>query len=228
MNTKYSMLRLPTVYFDADSSGNGGGNNDQQPEKPTGKVYTQEQLNEMFADRAKQARGSALADLFKELGVESSDNLKAIITKAKEADDAQKTELQKAQDDLERAKKLADENKANYESELEKLSKRVQDTEIKVAAGNEVKDKDGKVTRPKFRPDAYDVVLSTINRKGITDKDGVYTGIEEALDELAKAKPFLLETVSEATPKGSPKGQQPRKPEKSSQTNASSGKHSRF
>lgn len=223
-----SMLRLPQVFFNADSGGAGGGT-DQTTDEPKGKVYTQEQLDTMFADRAKQARGSAMTELFKELGVENSDALKSIITKAKELDDAQKTDLQKAKDDLEAAGKTLADQKATYESEIAKLGTRVQDTEIKVAAGTEIKDKDGKVVRPKFRSDAYDVVLATINRKDITEKDGVYSGIEEALSELAKAKPFLLETESEPAPKGTPGTKDTRKPQSSSQkANVSSGKHSRF
>lgn len=209
---RFSLLRNPLVFFDADSGGSGGGTDPNKPGEPQGKVYTQEQLDAMFAERAKQAKGSALNDLFKEIGVENAEALKTIITKAKELDDAQKTELQKLQDKATTAEKAIADQKATYEATIESLNKRVLDTEIKIAAGSEIKDKDGKVTRPKFRADALDVVLLRIARKEIAEKDGNYTGIEEALGLLAKEKPFLLEAESQSTSKGTPPGNPPRKP----------------
>ncbi|MBI5954367.1 MAG: hypothetical protein HY865_22145 [Chloroflexi bacterium] len=211
---RFSLLR-PRVFFDANSSGGGGGT-ETPPEgdKPKGKTFTQEELDALFAQRATQARNSALADLFKELGVESADALKAVIKSAKDADDAQKSELQKAQDKATAADKALADQKPAHDAAIAELEKRIQDSEIKILAGREVKDKDGKVTRSKFRDDALDVVLATLDRKAIVLKDGEYTGIEEALTELATAKTFLLEAESATTTKGSPTDTKFRKPNK--------------
>jgi len=210
-----NLLLRPRVFYDANSSGGGGGT-ETPPEgdKPKGKTFTQEELDALFAQRATQARNSAMTELFKELGVENADSLKAVITKAKEADDAQKSELQKAQDKATAADKALADQKTAHDAALAKLEKRIQDSEIKILAGREVKDKDGKVIRSKFRDDALDVVLTTLDRKAIVLKDDAYAGIEEALTELATAKTFLLEAEPTATTKGSPTDNKLRKPNK--------------
>jgi len=197
----------PALDPNANSGGNGGND-------PKGKTFTQEELDALFAQRAAQAKTSAMTELFKELGVESADSLKAVITKAKEADDAQKSELQKAQDKANAADKALADQKSAYDAAMAKVEKRIQDTEIKIAAAREVKDKDGKVIRPRAREDALDAVLLIIERKEIVEKDGAYIGIEEALDALAKAKSFMFETEPTTTFKSSPADSKFRKPNK--------------
>jgi hypothetical protein len=218
MNTnRFSLLRPFGIYFDADSGGGSGGNDNNPPEgdnKPKGKTFTQEELDAMFTQRATQAKTSALSELFKEVGVDNADALRAIITKAKEADDAQKSELQKAQDKATTAEKTIADQKSAHESAMAELEKRILDTEIKIAAGSEVKDKDGKVLRPRALADALDVIQISIARKDIVKKDEAYTGIEEALDALFKAKPFLFEAEQAQNFKGSPTDTKPRKPNK--------------
>ncbi|MDD2921465.1 MAG: hypothetical protein PHQ36_04195 [Anaerolineales bacterium] len=217
MNKQFSLLRPFGLYFDANSGGGSGGTNDPSPDgdnKPKGKTFTQEELDALFTQRATQAKTSALSELFKEIGVENADTLKAIITKAKEADDAQKTELQKAQDKANAADKALADQKTAHETALAELEKRIQDSEIKITAGSEVTDKDGKVIRPRARADALDVILLSVERKDIAKKDNAYTGIEEALDALFKAKPFLFEDEQAIPIKGSPTDNKLRKPNK--------------
>ncbi|MBI3161288.1 MAG: hypothetical protein HYZ23_02200 [Chloroflexi bacterium] len=228
MNTNLFSLLRPSVFFDADSGGGGGGNEKDEKPETKGKTFTQEELDALFAQRAAQAKGSALADLFKEIGVENADGLKTLIAKAKEADDAQKTELQKAQDKATAAEKSLADQKDAHEKTLAELGKRILDTEIKIAAGREIKDKDGKIIRPKFRTDALDVVLLSVARKDIAEKEGAYTGIEEALGVLAKEKPFLTEAESTTTQRGTPGGERPRKPNPKQDAATPTGKHSRF
>lgn len=229
MNKRFSLFQ-PRVFYDANSSGGGGGKDENADgdNKPKGKTFTQEELDAMFANRATQAKTSALTDLFKEIGVESADSLKALITKAKEADDAQKSELQKAQDKANAAEKTLADQKTAHDTVIAGLEKRIQDTEIKITAQAEVKDKDGKVTRPRARADALDAVLVMIERKEIVNKDGTYTGIEDALGALFKAKPFMFETEPEPPAKGSPSSNQQRKPTLPKKETVAAGKHSRF
>lgn len=213
-SNRFSLLR-PRVFFDANSGGGGGGTDDKPgDDKPKGKTFTQEELDALFAQRAQQASSSALTGLFKELGVENADSLKAVVKAAKDASDAQKTELQKAQDDKAAAEKAIADQKNAHDADMAKAEKRIQDTEIKIAAGREVKDKDGKVTRPRVREDALDAALLLIDRKEIVKKDDAYAGIEEALDALAKAKPFMFEAEPTTTFKGSPTDTKLRKPNK--------------
>lgn len=213
----YSLLR-PRVFYDANSGGGGGsnennpGNNDDN--KPKGKTFTQEELDALFAQRATQARNSALTDLFKDLGVENADSLKAVIKAAKDADDAQKSELQKAQDRAANAEKAVNEQKTTFESQITDLEKLLTDTEIKIAASKAVKDKDGNVTRAAFRADALEDVVVLINRKGIKRENGAVSGIEDALVELAKVKTFMLDDEPTTQFKGSPTDSKFRKPNK--------------
>lgn len=67
----------------------------KEEEKKETKV--EEKKNEVDVEKVKS---DALSSLFKDLGVEDADSLKGIVTKAKEAEDANKTELQKKEDAL--------------------------------------------------------------------------------------------------------------------------------
>jgi hypothetical protein len=194
------------VFFDANSGGGGGGSNDNPDgdNKPKGKTFTQEELDTLFAQRATQAKSSALSDFLKELGVENADALKSALKAAKDADDAQKSELQKAQDKAANAEKAANEQKATFEAKIADLEKLLTDTEIKIFASKALKDKDGNVTRAAFRADALEDVVVLINRQGIKRENGAVSGIEEALSELAKAKTFMLDDEPAEKFKGSP------------------------
>lgn len=97
------------------------------------KAYTQAELDAMFADRAKRAKESATADLMKELGVESTDALKAALQAKKDADEKGKTELEKAQAALADAeKKAADAESAAAALKQERLIE-LRDNRIKAA-----------------------------------------------------------------------------------------------
>jgi hypothetical protein len=58
------------------------------------KAYSQEELNRMFAERSSQAERS----LLKKLGFEKVEDAESILRKARERDESEKTELQKAQE----------------------------------------------------------------------------------------------------------------------------------
>ena len=60
------------------------------------KQYSQKELDRMFAERAKQAEQAAL----KRLGFERIEDAEAVIKKARDYDEAQKSELQKLQEQL--------------------------------------------------------------------------------------------------------------------------------
>jgi hypothetical protein len=170
-----------------DAGGNGGPN--------------QAELNRQFSERAERAASAAKKELWAVLGVNSQDEFEAFVKAKKEADDAQKTEMQKLTEAAKKAQKA-----------LDNAQKRIMDGEIKLLATQPV-EKDGKVTRAAFRPDALDIVITLIDRNGIQDDDGKLTGIDTALEALAKEKPFLLVGDGKAqapVTKGTPAPAQPK------------------
>lgn len=70
-----------------ENAGNSGDSASQG-----GKSYSQEELNRMFAERSSQAERSQL----KKLGFEKFEDAESLLRKARERDDADKSELQKA------------------------------------------------------------------------------------------------------------------------------------
>ncbi len=88
--------------------------------KPTEKK--EEQKHEEKVD-VEKVKSEALSNFMKEIGVEDKDALKGIIAKAKEEEDKNKTDLQKATDSLKEAtKQLAEERKARLVAEAKVLS----------------------------------------------------------------------------------------------------------
>jgi len=154
-------------------------------------TFTQEQLNQIVSDRAKRAEEAAVKKLLEGLGVQSADEIKAILDAKKLADEASKTELQKQADRATAAEAESAKLKQEHSAQIAVFGKRLLDAEIKQAASRPV-EKDGKVSRPAFRVEALDDILVLLDRTGIDEKDGKYEGIEKALETLAKQKPYLL------------------------------------
>lgn len=83
--------------------------------KPIEKKEEQKQGEKVDVEKVKS---EALSNFMKEIGVEDKDALKGIIAKAKEEEDKNKTDLQKANDSLtEATKQLAEERKARLVAE---------------------------------------------------------------------------------------------------------------
>ncbi len=83
--------------------------------KPIEKKEEQKQEEKVDVEKVKS---EALSNFMKEIGVEDKDALKGIIAKAKEEEDKNKTDLQKANDSLtEATKQLAEERKARLVAE---------------------------------------------------------------------------------------------------------------
>ncbi len=193
-------------FFAPDDNGGGGGAADDEAAKKAkadadAKAEEQRVRDQQFADRAKRAEEATKAKLFADLGVKDETEYQAFLKNKKEAEDKNKSETDKLAEQARLEKERADKLEADAKTEREALQKRVLDTEIKISAVAPVKDKDGKVVRPAFRPEAIDDVLLVIKREAITEKEGKYEGIEKALADLAKAKPWLLAEESKVTPK---------------------------
>ncbi len=202
-----NFIRSNGPLFNADEAGGGGKpdpNTDEQPDAQ-GKGGKQEDLNKQFAERAARAAEAEKKKLFESLGVKDDAEFDAFLKAKQEAENKSKSELERSASE---AKKWQDAH-AKLENEskstIEALHKRLVDTEIKIAALATTKDKDGKVTRAAFRPEAMDEVLLLIERGEITEDEGKLTGVEKALEKLAKAKPYLLAEAQQAkVSKGTP------------------------
>lgn len=192
-------------FFAPEGDGGGGGADDEAAKKAKAeadaKAEEQKKLDEEFAKRAKRGEEAAKTKLYESLGVKDDAEFEAYVKTKKEAEDKVKSEADKLAEQARREKERGDKLEADAKAEREALQKRVLDTEIKISAIASVKDKDGKVVRPAFRPEAIDDVLLVIKRETITEKDGKYDGIEKALADLAKAKPYLLAEENQAGPK---------------------------
>lgn len=152
-----------------NNSSNGAGANE-------GKTYTQADLDRMFADRARQAESS----LLKRLGFEKAEDAQAAIKKLKTIEDGQKSDLQKAQEEI------AELRRAN--TEQKELSKRLlAQYEVGVAAS-----KLGIVD-----PDAAFRLLD--QSKLEFDDSGKLKNAEMLLKALITEKPYLAGGGTSAT-----------------------------
>lgn len=154
---------MPEDVVNQDQNPNGGG---QTPEP----VITFPSM-EAFAARMDREARSRLQKIAAELGFASVDELKAAAKEAMEAKQAAKSELEKAQERIkaleqERDQVMAQAQQAMLAAEVARLSAKL-----------------GIVD-----PDA---ALALMDRSGIEFKDGKVHGVEEALTDLLKAKPYL-------------------------------------
>lgn len=82
---------------ETNAQNNINNNNTQQNNNTNQQTSTQQNANNVDVEKVK---GDAVAEYLKSLGVENSDSLQAIVKKAKEDEEANKTDLQKKDDAL--------------------------------------------------------------------------------------------------------------------------------
>lgn len=80
-----------------DNNAQGTGGDDNTQNNDTNQQTSTQQNNNVDVEKVK---GDAIAEYLKSLGVENSDSLQAIVKKAKEDEEANKTDLQKKDDAL--------------------------------------------------------------------------------------------------------------------------------
>ncbi|MGI5916639.1 MAG: hypothetical protein ACOX9A_09355 [Anaerolineae bacterium] len=96
------------IRWDADGDGGaGGGSVDNQPQNPgnddgdgTGGDGEIKLTSAQLAERLNRQKRVAINEFLSSLGFEKSDDLKTLVERARAADEADKTELQKAQEQL--------------------------------------------------------------------------------------------------------------------------------
>lgn len=183
-------LRQRRTWYADGGEGDDGkqAGTDTQPDKTgdegqsTDTTFTQADLDRLVGSARKQARESVRNDLLKELGFESADDLKAMVTSAREKADAEKSDLEKAQAEIERWKKQAEEAQtARQEAEQERMEERRQSAIL-----NALKE----AKKPSD-------VLILVNARFTEDVAGVMSD-DGALDE--KALKSLVEKVKKEWP----------------------------
>jgi len=178
------------VRFDADGDGGNGNGDGKQPDggkPPEGKTFTQADIDRIVGERAQRAKEAGISELLKDLGFENPDDLKTLVADAKKRADAEKSELDKANEQiaaLAKAKEAADKERAE-------AIERANVTLMRSAVMAEAAKADYRI-----RPEALADVWTFIDKASIKPKDGAdgeYTGIGDALKALAKAKPYLVQ-----------------------------------
>lgn len=168
------MPTKPIWYFDLQQFAEG----DPPPTTPFAAFATEAELNARL-DQESKTRQEALA---KELGFDSVESMKAAAKEKKAADDASKSEL-------EREKAARTQAEAAAKAEKDKANRYRIEADIKLAA-----------MEAGFVDPTDAIALVDRASIKVDDKDAV-TGVKEAVEALARAKPHL---VGEAKPGGSP------------------------
>jgi hypothetical protein len=146
------------------------------------KKFSQADMDRVQGKTRKEAKQAALDEFIKELGFEKPDDLKTLITAAKQRDEAEKTEAQKAADtalkEKERADKaekaLAERNaEIDAEKRAERLNAAVKDA---LTAANAKADKVLKL----LKADAPDALEALLKEDGTVDKDKLSKLVESA------------------------------------------------
>lgn len=141
-----------------------------------GKTYTQDELNRMFSDRVKRAEAAQL----KRFGFDSAEAAESALKQARERAEAEKTELQKAQELAAQREKQINALLASQKA----LS--TQNDVIAKAAQLGIVDPDA----------AYRLMDGS---KLLYNDDGTPSNTEDLLKELIRQKPYLVGSGSSAT-----------------------------
>jgi hypothetical protein len=164
-------MEIDKVMWAPDGQSEGGEATNTPPAGVSTRTFTQEQLDAIVGERAMRAKGAAIGELLSELGFEKADDLRALVKAAKERQASEQTEAQKLQ------AQLADAQKRSQTLET-KLREQALQIAVQAAA-----QKVGIV-------DA-EVALALV-RDGIEfDANGMPQGVEAAVTELARQKPYL-------------------------------------
>lgn len=158
---------------------NANNNNAQQNNNNTNQQTSTQQNNNVDVEKVK---GDAIAEYLKSLGVESSESLQAIVKKAKDDEEANKTDLQKKDDELTATtKQLADEREARVIAEA-KLSAiqlgakpELVDDLVIVAKAKVTKDKDINAVIAEMKDSTNGKIYFATGEEDETNKKGTVT-----------------------------------------------------
>lgn len=164
---------------DTNAQNSNANNNNAQQNNNTNQQTSTQQNNNVDVEKVK---GDAIADYLKSLGVESSESLQAIVKKAKDDEEANKTDLQKKDDALTATtKELVDEREARVIAEA-KLSAiqlgakpELVDDLVIVAKAKVTKDKDINVVIAEMKDSTNGKIYFATGEEDETNKKGTVT-----------------------------------------------------
>ena len=163
-------------------------------------LLTQDEVNRIVSERARRAAQSERASLLEELGLDSVDDLKKTVTAYREKQQAEMSELEKAQAKLDALK-------------AEKKDLEAQMRESRIRRAVEAKAAELNFHNP---AQAYDLM----DRSEVELADGELVGVDESLKALVKAEPYLVKSKQapdiDATKKGKKTDAEPGDEEKQS------------
>lgn len=152
--------------------------------------YTQDELNDMFADRAKQAENSTLTRILKLLGVNSEAELPALkttIEKATALEQANMTESQKLQAERDTLKKEKEDALAQLNAErAERRNDKIAAVITQAAQAMKANDADDVLTHA--RDKHKEELAALMDDKGEIDKKKV----ETLMEAIKKNKPHYF------------------------------------
>jgi hypothetical protein len=189
------MLFKPFMLFDKDPDSGGGGEGAGNSDDKTAKTYTQAELNAMFAERQQRGATAAITDILKKTGIDTVDNLVALTGEAKKLKEGQLSELEKAQAAIKSAEDKAIQAEADKAAALEKATEKLMRAAVLTEA-----------TARGFRPEAVNDVWLVADRTKIIEQDGDFAGVKEAVEAVAKSKPFWLGESKKSPGTPPPKG----------------------
>jgi hypothetical protein len=162
---------------------NGGGDGQGQAAPVT---FTQEQLDAILKERLERATTKTKTDLLAELGIEDAATAKKTLAEAQAAKAAQMSELEKAQAQI-----------ADLEVKSEQA--RIEAEAIKAQA-DEALLKSAIIAKAHGFNDPMDAWSFVDRSKIVTNEDGTYKGIDEAIKALTEAKPYLVKADGQPGP----------------------------
>lgn len=185
-------------FLDADSGGaEGGGDTSTGEGKEPGVTPPQSPAQEpkqdgikltptQLKERLERAEASAQAKLLKEFGYEDPAALKQFIEAGKAAMDAQKTDTERQQEALRVAQEKADQLEARTkQAEAQAQAAILQAEALALMAG--------KFANPK-------AAIKLLDMTSVKIQDGTVTGLDVAVEKLAKDEPWTLAKPDLKTP----------------------------
>lgn len=181
-----------------EQEGNSGTPGEGSPSPNGQEGLTQEQVNELVGKARVEGRTTGQSSLLKKFGFDSEDAIDEFIKAAREKEDAEKSELEKLQSQLEKANARAE----DAETATQQALQQSQVTLMRSAVDAEIMTNEELNINPEARADVW-LFLSTtsVGENGIhLDENGKVQGVEKALKDLIKEKPYLASTQKDDTP----------------------------
>ncbi len=150
--------------------------------------YTQEQLDAMFADRAKRAGESAVAGVLKDLGVDKIDDLKTTLADARRLKESQQSELDRTKAEAANLKTQLDKEKSDAQAKLDAAKAQNEKLLKRQAFADSAKTLKLTFPTPQAESDAF--ALADLAK--VTIEGEAVKGMDDVLKDLQKNRPHLF------------------------------------